>query len=115
MNLLRLSPVVLSFFLLAAHFYRAGLLVPAGLCVAAPVLLLLRERWVPPLFQALLLLGAAEWLRTLYLFAQLRIEAGQPWTRLAIILGVVALLTLLSGLVFRSRALRQRYKRAPGA
>ncbi|MDT8320895.1 MAG: hypothetical protein RQ826_10265 [Xanthomonadales bacterium] len=109
MNLLRLSPVILSCLLLTAHFYRAGLVLPAGLCAAAPALLLLRERWVPPLFQVLLLLGALEWLRTLYVLAQLRIEAGQPWIRLALILGAVALLTLLSGLVFRNRVLKSRY------
>ena len=71
--------------------------------------LLLRRAWVPRLFQVVLLLGAAEWLRTLYLFAAERVAFGQPWTRLALILGGVALFTALSGLVFRSRGLRTRY------
>jgi hypothetical protein len=35
---------------------------------------------------------------------------GQPWLRLALILGVVAALTLAAALVFRSRALRQRFR-----
>jgi hypothetical protein len=64
---------------------------------------------VPRLLQVLLLLGALEWLRTLYMFAQMRIAFEQPWTRLAIILGAVALFTALSGLVFRTKTLRKRY------
>ena len=113
MNLLRLLPVILSFLLLGAHFYRVGQTLAAGLCLALPLLLLLRKWWVPLLFQGLLVLGALEWLRTLYAFAAMRIAFEQPWTRLAIILGAVALLTGLSGLVFRSRALRARYPSQP--
>ena len=109
MNFFRLLPVVLSFLLLGAHFYRYGLVLPALACVAAPFLLFLRKPWVPRLFQVLLVLGALEWLRTLHLLAAMRIAWEQPWTRLAVILGTVALLTALSGLVFRSRKLAARY------
>jgi hypothetical protein len=109
MNLLRLLPVIVSFLLLAAHFYRAGTVIAAGLCVALPLLLFLRKSWVPRLFQILLVLGALEWLRTLYVFATMRIAFEQPWTRLALILGAVALFTALSGWVFRSRALKSFY------
>ena len=52
------------------------------------------------LFQALLVLGALEWLRALYGLAAMRMAFGEPWTRLAFILGAVALFTGLSGLVF---------------
>jgi hypothetical protein len=110
MNLFRLLPVIISFLLLGAHFYRAGWGVLAGLCVAFPLLLLLRKWWVPRLFQTLLVLGALEWLRTLYVFAAMRMAFEQSWTRLALILGVVALFTALSGGVFRSRALKSLYR-----
>ena len=109
MNVLRVLPVILSFLLLAAHFYRAGLVLLTVLCVALLLLLFLRQAWVPQLFQALLVLGALEWLRALYGFAAMRIAFGEPWTRLALILGAVALFTGLSGLVFRNRSLRDRY------
>jgi hypothetical protein len=111
MNFLRLLPVILSFLLLGAHFYRAGLAPVTVLCLAAPSLLLLSQPWVPRLFQAVLVLGAFEWLRTLYLFAQMRIAWDEPWTRLAVILGAVALFTALSGLVFRHRKLAARYQK----
>jgi hypothetical protein len=110
MNFFRLLPVVLSFLLLAAHFYRAGLPLLMWLCVALPLLPLLRRAWVPTLLQALLVLGALEWLRTLWVFASMRVAFGEPWIRLALILGGVALFTALSGLVFRSRHLRSHYR-----
>lgn len=110
MNFIRLLPVILSFLLLGAHFLRAGLVPLTALCVALPLLLLLRKTWVPLLFQLLLLLAAIEWLRTIYAVAQVRIAMGDSWMRMAIILGVVALFTALSGLVFRNRKLADRYK-----
>jgi len=109
MNALRLVPVILSFLLLGAHFYRSGLAIGAGICLVMPVLLLVRDSWVPRLMQLLLLLGALEWLRTLFVIANMRIAYEQPWIRMAVILGAVALFTALSGLVFRSKALRKRY------
>jgi len=109
MNFLRVLPVILSLLLLGAHFYRGGLPAVSVACLALPLLLLLRKSWVPRLFQVLLLLGALEWLRTLYGFVAMRIAFGEPWLRLAIILGAVALATGLSGLVFRVRKLRIFY------
>ena len=109
MNVLRVLPVIISFLLLGAHFYRAGLAIPAGFFAVLPLSLLFRESWVPRLVQVLLVLGALEWLRTLVMFASVRIEFGQPWMRLALILGAVALFTALSGLVFGSKALQLRY------
>lgn len=109
MNFFRLLPVVLSLLLLAAHFYRAGIIPVAGICLVLPALLFFRQRWVPWVMQGVLFFGAIEWLYSLYRFASLRIALEQPWIRLAIILGSVALFTALSALVFRNRAVRQRY------
>jgi hypothetical protein len=109
MNALRLIPVILSFLLLAAHFYRAGYPVVSGLCLGILFLLFMRKSWIPRLFQGLLILGAMEWLRSLYFFAAMRIAWEQPWTRLALILGAVALFTALSSLVFWNKTLRSYY------
>ena len=114
MNALRLIPVFLSFLLLGAHFYRAGLVPLTVLSVAILLLLFIRKSWVPRLFQVLLAAGALEWLRTLYVFAAMRIAWDQPWTRLAIILGAVALLTALSGLVFKNKKLWSYYQQEIG-
>jgi hypothetical protein len=109
MAFLRLLPVVLAVLLLGAHFYRAGWVVLTGLCVAMLLLLFLRKPWVPRLFQAVLLLGSVEWFRTLYVLGAIRIAWDEPWTRLALILGGVALFTALSGLVFQFRRLKAFY------
>lgn len=109
MNFFRLLPVILSLLLLGAHCYRAGLVALTAACVLLPFLLLLRRSWIPRLFQVVLLIGALEWLRTLYVFASMRVAFEQPWGRLALILGSVALCTALSGLVFRNGKLRSRY------
>ena len=58
MNVLRLIPVILSFLLLGAHFYRSGQVMLAAICVALLFLLFIRKSWVPRLFQILLVLGA---------------------------------------------------------
>lgn len=113
MNFFRLLPVILSFLLLGAHFYRAGLVPFTVACVAVLLLLFLKKPWVPRLFQLLLLASALEWLRSLYFFIAMRIAWDQPWTRLAIILGTVALFTALSGLVFRLAKLKEFYGGRP--
>ena len=110
MSFLGLLPVFISFLLLAAHFMRAGQDSLMLLVLILPLLLFVKKSWVPRVFQLLLLLGAIEWLRSLFVFAQMRMAFGEPWFRLAVILGAVALFTALSGLVFRARALQQRYR-----
>ena len=57
----------------------------------------------------MLLLGALEWAHTLYEFVQIRAAHGQPFGRLAVILGVVETVTLLSALLFQSNTLKAVY------
>ena len=100
-SVLRALPVVLSALLLAAHFYRSRSLALVAVSLAVPLLLLVKERWSARAVQAGLVLGALEWVRTLAFFAGQRMEVGRPWGRLAVILGVVALLTALSAFAVR--------------
>ena len=110
MTFVRLLPVILSSLLLGAHFFRAGLTVVAVLIVLFPVVLLVKRAWVARLAQLVLVLGGIEWVRTLLVFVAARREMDQPWIRLAMILGGVALFTIGSGLLFSfSGALRKRY------
>jgi len=61
--LLRLLPVMLSFVLLAAHFFRAGNTALVLVSLACPLVLLARRSWVPPAVQFALVLGGLEWIR----------------------------------------------------
>ena len=115
MNFFRLLPVIISFLLLGAHFYRAGEVVLVGLCLAVPFLAFVPRPWVPRVLQVLLLAGAIEWLYSAYFIATMRIAWNQPWNRLVVILGLVALFTALSGLVFEHGKLKARYRRGNSA
>ena len=110
MNLLRLLPVMLSFGLLAAHFSRANLLPLVIISLAIPFLLFIKKAWVARTMQLLLIVGAAEWIRAMFGYIAIRKEIGEDWTRLALILTVVALLTACSSLVFRGKSLKTRYQ-----
>lgn len=108
-NFVRLLPVFLSCLVLAAHFMRAGLQLPMMFCAALVFLLAVPKPWAARLVQWTLVVGTMEWLRTLVQMARMRHAMGEPWGRAALILGVVAILTALSLLVFRNRSIRRRY------
>lgn len=106
---IRILPVLLSYVLLAAHFLRTGNLIMVAVSLGLPFLLFVPRAWSARLLQLGLVLGAAQWVWTLVTLAQARRLAGGPWIRMAVILGAVAAVTLLSALVFRAKALRDRY------
>ncbi len=51
----------------------------------------------------LLLAGACEWIRTSVALAGVRIQLGEPWTRMVVILGAVALFTAMSAWLLPGR------------
>jgi hypothetical protein len=109
LNALRLLPVGIALGVLAAHFYRAQSWVPFGIVVALFPLLLIRAPWAARVLQATLVLGAIEWIRTAAVLVAMRLSMGQPFARLAIILGAVALVTGLCALVFQWRPVKVRF------
>ena len=106
---LQLLPVVLSLIVLGAHFFRAGSWSMAAVVLVLLGMLRVRRAWVARLVQLTLVLGAAEWVRTLVAIADERMQTGHPVIRMSIILGAVALLTALSALVFHTARVRKRY------
>ena len=98
MRHLLLVPIVLSALTLGAHLLRGGSLPLAVAAAALPLLLLPRSAAALRVLQGLLLLGAFEWLRTLTGLVELRRALGEPWHRMAVILGAVALVTALAAL-----------------
>ncbi len=106
---LRITPLIIACLLLAAHFLRRGDLVLVAISAAAPLLLLVRARWVLWVLQALAYCGALLWVWTAFEFAQHRIALGVPWVRMAVIVGGVAAFTAIAGALLNTRALRRRY------
>lgn len=106
---LRISLFTIAAILLGAHFLRSGNLVMVALCLAAPLLFFWRRRWSLIALQLLAYAAAGTWVAAAIQLAQLRQQSGQSWTFAAIILGSVALFTLLAGALLNSRAIRDRY------
>ncbi len=109
MAALRLTPVVLSVLLLAAHFLRAENMLIVVALVLVIGLLWIKRPWSARVVQIVLVLGALEWLLTLSELVSRRMELGLPYARLVAIIGTVALLTGLSAVLFQTKVLRERY------
>ena len=73
-------------------------------------LLFVRQAWVARLVQVALVLGALEWVWTLFDLLQVRSALGQPFVRMTVIIGAVAAVTLMSALLFQSSTLKRIYK-----
>jgi len=105
----RISLYILAALLLGAHFLRAGNLALMALCLAAPLLFAWRNKWSLIALQVLAYAAAGTWITVALQLVQMRQQLGQPWTVALIILGTVALLTLLAGGLLNSRAIKARY------
>ena len=105
----RISLFIIAASLLGAHFYRSGHFLLVALCLATPLLFLHKKRWSLVVLQFAAYCATATWLGTALQLVQFRQQIGRPWAAAAIILGAVALLTLVAGLLMNSRCLRERY------
>lgn len=102
-------PIVLSLLVLGAHFMRYENSIGVFCAMVVIALLFIRQAWVARLVQVVLVLGALEWVRTLYSLMQVRAALDQPYERMVLILGTVAVVTFCSALLFQSRALKKVY------
>ncbi len=101
MRLLRGLPAALAFLALGAHLLRSGWLPLVALPLLLIPLLFASAPWAVRACRAALALGALEWLRTLAVLAAARSAGGEPWGRMAVILGAVAAFTAGSALLLR--------------
>jgi len=99
----RVALPVLSLLLLAAHFYRSGVYLLVVAAIALTGLTFVARPWARRVLGLALLCGTVEWSRAAWGFATLRASMGLPYTRLLVILGAVATVTLVSAyLVWRN-------------
>lgn len=101
---MRYIAIGLSCVLIAAHFLRDGVMLAVVLCLALPLLLLIRAAWPAVVVRVFLSLAAVEWLRTLRVLIDQRQAADEPWFRMAAILVAVTLFTLGSAWLVRPRS-----------
>ena len=95
---------IFSFLLLAAHALRGDGAGAALFWVFAACLAWIRGTWRHPTMAGLLLFGAFLWGETTLQLIGQRLALGQPWYRLAMILGVVTLVTLFAALLQARRS-----------
>ena len=108
--MVRIIPLLIASLLLAAHFLRDGNII--GLVVVTllmPLLLLIKKRWSLIVLQVAACVAASVWLYTMIMLVQERMMFGRRWGIAVIILGSVALFTILSGVLLNSRSVRNKY------
>jgi NAD-dependent dihydropyrimidine dehydrogenase PreA subunit len=116
MKIFKLSLPILSCVLLAAHFSRVQNDWFAAACLVFPFILLSKKEWVMRIFQVFLLFGGIIWIERTILLVRMRQRIGQSWLRLAIILGVVAIFTILSAAMFNNKKIQTIFKKGyPGS
>ena len=103
-------PVILCFMLSAAHFHRAGLISLTVLCLLFTVMLFWQNRLAARIIQLILVVLSLEWLRSIVYYTRVRIENGDDWLRLVIILSVVTLGHLATVFIFRTSYMKKRYR-----
>jgi hypothetical protein len=113
MVILSTVPIVLSLLVLGAHFLRFGQMPAVFGTLVLIGLLFVRRPWAARIVQVALVFATVEWLRTLMQLTLERMHAGQPYMRMAAIIGIVAAVTLLSALLFQTRRLGSTYGLRP--
>lgn len=107
---LRIIVYVLASWLIAAHFLRMDDLGLVAICLAAPGLFLVRQRWSVLLLQSLAYVACGIWLLTAWQIVSTRLAFGQPWLLSAVILISVATITVVAGLLLRGHTVQARYR-----
>jgi hypothetical protein len=102
-------PIVLSLVVLGAHFLRDANNLGVAASVGLIGLLFVKRPVAARVVQGALLLGALEWVWTIYDLVQVRTAMGMPATRMMVILGIVAAVTALSAGLLQTKSLKRIY------
>lgn len=106
---LPISLYCLGALLLGAHFLRAENTLLTAVCVLTPLTFLYRRRTSLLVLQALAYGAAGVWADTAWRLVEIRLALGQNWALAVTILGAVALVSIVAGLLLNSRVMRERY------
>lgn len=105
----KILPIIICSLLMAAHLQRLNMLILQIISLLIPFLLIWKSKISARAVQLCLVLYGLEWIRTLIYYVRIRTENGEDWFRLALIIGVVAILNFATILVFRSKYMKDRY------
>lgn len=93
-------PVVISFWLLSAHFLRMGDWVGFVILLIFPLLLVIKRPLIVRIMQLSLIFSSLAWMQITYQMLMTRMMMGDDWQRLTVIMGGVICFTLLSACTF---------------
>ncbi|HOF86776.1 MAG TPA: hypothetical protein PLZ36_01560 [Armatimonadota bacterium] len=105
-----LLPAALSALALAAHFLRDGQLFFVLCALALIPLLFVRRAWAGRVVQGAMAIGAVIWAQVAWGIAQQRLALGEPYLRMAVILGGVAAVALLAAVLIQTRRARRHFR-----
>ena len=105
----RVIPLILASLMLSAHFFRHLNYALMIVTFLAPCLLFIKKRWSLIAIQFFAILGGGIWISTIVDIANERILMGEPWGKMAVILGAVALFTIFAGLLLNSLKVKEKY------
>jgi hypothetical protein len=106
----RIALYIAAAALIAAHFLRAGSVIGVTLCLAGPMLFLVRSRWSLLVLEWLIYGAAVAWLATAWQLVAMRQSLGQPWHLGAAVLVAVAAVSVLAGGLLHGKIPRERYR-----
>ena len=95
---------------LAAHCSRAGLGLLSILVLLIPFVLFHKNKISIQIVQVFMVLAGAEWIRTTLHFVSQRMDTGEPWLRLAIILWIVVVAAFGSAFLLNGGQFKDIYK-----
>ena len=110
MMFLRLLPMILADVLFAAHILRSHGMVPTLIILLFLLTLFIRRPWIPKMWQILLLLSVAEWIRTTATFVHFRLAMQMPYFRLLLIMGLVILFFVFVIFWWNNKKIQQFYQ-----
>ena len=108
-NFVKILPIILCSLIMAAHLGRANMFVLQIVTFLIPLILIWKNKISARVMQLFLITYGLEWIRTILYYARIRIEKGEGWSRLVIILGIVVLFNFATALVFRTKSMKERY------
>lgn len=103
-------PALLVLWITGAHFLRGGDVWLTAVWAASPLLFFLRHGWVRRAAQAALAFSMVLFLDLGMRLVNMRMMLGEPWLRLAVIMGAVALVAAIAAILFETTSLRERYE-----
>ncbi len=112
---MRRIPFVIAMIILAAHFLRTGASALTLLCLLLPFLLFIKRSWVITTTSLFAYFGGIIWLFVTYDLYLQRAASDQPWARMILILGTVAIFTFAAGILLKTAAVRKLYSPSKGS